>query len=196
MLVRYTLSLPAQHSLRRESTNLIINEGREGEEKGRGGKLFPRRHVSPSRSLLFSSFPFVSCGKNAYPFHILNPTPSMSFVHMHVSEWMRHNTEMSWVNIDSCDPRIVHIWTVELQRKFAALFSQRETSGWQADGWRNLSCGAIICHHRKSRRGGGGGSPLLLHHVQAFTAHCQFGEYYWLEDRLEGGVVCNSFTNS
>ena len=53
----------------------------------------------------------------------------MSFVHMHVSEWMRHNTEMSWVNIDSCDPRIVHIWTVELQRKFAALFCPSETSG-------------------------------------------------------------------
>ena len=42
-----------------ESTNLIINEGK------RGGKLFSESVI------VVSSFPpFVSCGKNAYPFHM------------------------------------------------------------------------------------------------------------------------------
>ena len=61
MLVRYTLRLLSSSEGRdgKESTNLIINEGK------RGGKLFSESVI------VVSSFPpFVSCGKNAYPFHM------------------------------------------------------------------------------------------------------------------------------
>ena len=159
MLVRYTLSLPAQHSRSegRARTSLSMKEGK-GKRKGGAGSHSPI--VSQSRSLLFSSFPpfFVSCGKNAYPFHIPQPTPCR--LRAHVCERMRDNTKMSWVNIDFCES------SSHLEGKseeeicgFVLLDGNIWLAGWQADGWRNLSCGAIICHHRKSRRGGG--SPLL-----------------------------------